>query len=328
MPDLVAIFGETGDISQKQHSFPKKDMPQSLTDLLASVERLANAGKLSRLLRNPFRYARAVAFNKLVYAKSGRRLKTSARLFWGSKMAIALPASTDIYLTGGKSHPSEIRLARFMIGNLKQGDHFLDIGAHYGYFTLLARELVGGNGKIISFEPSSESFELLSENVRDIANISARQMAVSHANADLVFYEFPNQYSEYNTTDIAQFEKESWFDRSLLREVHVPATTIDEITDASFTPAMIKIDVEGGELDVIKGGQHFLTAARPVIAMEYLEPKRGNANHKQALALLMQLGYHPCIINHAGKLESCADADAYLERNKLESDNIVMVKEA
>lgn len=75
-------------------------------------------------------------------------------------MNIALPASTDIYLTGGKSHDSEIRLAKFLIKNLNQGDNFVDIGAHYGYFTLLGAHLVGKGGRVF-FEPGKSTYSLL-----------------------------------------------------------------------------------------------------------------------------------------------------------------------
>lgn len=302
-------------------------MKQELLTKIAAVESIAKASPLRRLLRNPFRYGKALGFNRLIYPRQGRKFAVTAVLFWGKKMQVALPASTDIYLTGGKSHPSEIRLAKFLIQHLNEGDHFLDIGAHYGYFTLLANELVGARGRIVSCEPATESFQILQRNAAPFTSIRVVKKAVSDVNGDMVFYEFPNQYSEYNALDVAQFKEEAWFREARPVEVKVPSTTIDDICrNESLRPAMIKIDVEGGELSAIRGGMELLNNSAPTIAMEYLEPKRNNTPHQEATAVLKSLGYHTYIINDKGALEPLSDIDDYLVRQNLESDNVIFRK--
>jgi FkbM family methyltransferase len=303
-------------------------MSKSLIEEIRKVEQIGGASKIARLLRNPVKYLTAIGYNRFVYAWTGRKMITTAILFYGKKMVVGLPASTDIYLTGGKSHASEIRLAKFMILNLKEGDYFLDIGAHYGYFSMLALELIGDSGKVLSFEPASESFELLQHNVSVHANAITIQKAVSDVNGSLVFYEFPNQYSEYNSADISQFEQEEWFKQARPRKVEVPSTTINEIVKSMrFKPTMIKIDVEGGELGVMRGGLNYLATSAPIVAMEYLEPKRNNESHKAAVAMLRSNGYKTMLIDEAGKLRPVDNIDSYLESNGLESDNVVFVKD-
>ena len=49
---------------------------------------------------------------------------------------------------------------------LKKGDVFVDVGAHIGYFTLLASKIVGPVGRVYAFEPNTNNFKLLQKNVK------------------------------------------------------------------------------------------------------------------------------------------------------------------
>ncbi len=300
----------------------------NLLKSLQSVEKIALSSKIMRLWNNPYKYLLAMFHRKLVYPKTKKEKIVNTKLFYGRNMTIALPASTDIYLTGGKSHPSEIRLAKFIIRNLNNSNHFLDIGAHFGYFTLIASELVGENGIVLSFEPTGKSYELLQENIAGLRNIITQQKAISNSLEPIIFYEFPNLYSEYNTSDITQFESKKWINNFKPTKVEVETTTIDTITkDGKFNPQIIKIDVEGAEYNVISGGLTFFKNYKPIIVMEYLEPKRKNETHKKALDLLSSLGYNSYIIKNDGTIEPITKIDNYLNAEKLDSDNIVFKKE-
>jgi FkbM family methyltransferase len=301
----------------------KERMLQQLT----GVERLAQTTRLGRLLHHPFRYLAAIIFKDFIYPRTKKEKKKKARLFYGRMMTVILPAATDIYLTGGKSHDSEIRLARFLVRSLKEGDHFLDIGAHYGYFSLIAAELTGDAGQVMALEPASKSGAILRENCRDLGNITLVAKAISDQVGEISFYEFPNLFSEYNSINVDQFRDEKWFADFNPVKTTVATTTVNEITADGFNPAVIKIDVEGAELKVVTGGLDFLRSHSPVIAMEYLSPARGNTEHRQALALLREAGYHTFIIDKEGELLETADVEQHLERNGLESDNIIFKKQ-
>ncbi len=107
----------------------------------------------------------------------------------------------------------------------------------------------------------------------------------------------------------------------------VEATTIDDIAkDYAFTPKIIKIDVEGGEYNVLKGRLRLLQQHNPVIVMEHLEAGRHNEKHQQAVNLMRQTGYKSYIITADGSLEEIVDINAYLTGNKMESDNIIFRK--
>ncbi len=301
-------------------------LQETMLEQLKEVERLAHTTRTGRLLHHPFRYLSAILFKDFIYPRTKKEKEKKTRLFNGSTMTVLLPSATDIYLTGGKSHDSEIRLARFLIRNVAAGSHFLDIGAHYGYFSLIASELTGAKGKVLALEPAQKSGAVLQQNCRGRSNITIVPKAISDQAGEITFYEFPNLFSEYNAINVDQFRDEKWFADFNPVKTTVPATTVNEITSGDFKPTMIKIDVEGAELKVIEGGMDFFRNHSPVIAMEYLAPARGNTEHRKALELLRQTGYRTYILDQEGVLQSTADIEQHLEKSGLESDNIIFKK--
>lgn len=293
---------------------------------MQKVEQLANAGKLSRLLHHPARYLYAMILSKMLYPLTHKGSLNEAPLFFGGSMKVLLPAATDIYLTGGKTHSSEIRLARYMIKNLKPGDSFLDIGAHFGYFTLLADSLVGDTGKVYAIEPARETFAILKENVGGHVNIRIFHNAVSDRNEGVSFYEFPVLYSEYNTLEPDKFLKEGWAKKYNPQKTEVQAVTIDGFLQVNdFTPAMIKIDVEGAEVQAVSGGKKTWTEISPVLVMEFLD-EGYSGTYTTAASVMYSCGYKSFIINEDGTLIETGDILAYMRSHDMASENIVFKK--
>lgn len=300
---------------------------EELFTSLDQVEKIASVSKIRRMFSNPSKYLRAILYRELVYKRTKKEKEVQAKTFFGSKMHLLLPSSTDIYLTGGKSHDSEIRLAKFLINNLQQTNTFFDVGAHYGYFSLLASSLVGQNGQVISFEASPKTFRILKKNNASCKNCKSHNVAVSDSTSNLVFYEFPNLYSEYNTLDVEQFKNESWFSASRPTETKVESITLDQfIKQEQIKPNIIKIDVEGAEFQVINGFKDYLEVNSPFLVMEYLSDLRGNEAHIDAEALLRSMGYDAFIIDRYGELKKIQEISSYLSLNEMESDNIVFKK--
>ena len=296
----------------------------SLSDKFREVELLANGSILTRIRKLPLKYGLVQVFNKLLYPvwKSGLTLKT--KTFFDKDLFVTLPASTDIFLTGGKSHPSELRLTKFMLNHLRHGDCFIDVGAHVGYFTLLASEIVGPNGKVISFEPSNNIFTLLKRNTNSSANIQLYNNAVSDVEQTIEFYEFPIKYSEYNALDIDQYKGYNWFQKFKPVAIRLNAVTLDSVIEReAVSPAMIKIDVEGAEFKVLLGGGKFLNIFDGYIIMEYLLSDRGNAGHRRAVEYLLSKEYESYSIMSNGAIEKIPSVEDYMTGNRMESDNIV-----
>lgn len=295
---------------------------------LQQVKELAQGSKLSRLLRAPFKYTFGMIFFKAIYPLTKRGMMVKARTFFGQNLELLLPAGMDIYLTGGKSHDSEIRLAQLLINRLKPGDQFLDVGAHLGYFSSLAAHLVGQEGKVVAFEASPNTFAYLSKNLQGSPQSQCFNLAVAAQSGTLSFYEFPILYSEYNTLELQQFEGQAWFLKNPPRPVNVPSIALDDfIAQQQLNPRIIKIDVEGAEDQVLQGMQHFLSNHSDcAIVMEYLGSQRHNNAHQNAIKLLERLGYQSFMIGQNGQLEPVADLNAHFVEKQLESDNVVFQK--
>lgn len=101
------------------------NLGKGLLGKLNDIEVFAQTTKVDRLFRKPFRYGYAIAFKSFIYPFTHKEILKKCKLFNGREINVFLPASTDIFLTGGKSHTSEIRLARFLIHQLKEGGYFL-----------------------------------------------------------------------------------------------------------------------------------------------------------------------------------------------------------
>lgn len=309
----------------------------SFSDLeihLKIVEYKAKSSKIGRFLDAPWRYASSQLHRTIVFPFTKKGILRQAQTFTGYPLSILLPAGLDIYLTGGKTHDSEIRLARFMIQycehlgtvfNKQRTFTFVDIGAHVGYFSLLAAVLIKNQGRVFSFEAAKGTFDLLEKNLKPHANTKTFHNAVTDVETDLTFYEFPVLYSEYNTLHAKQFENESWYQRFKPEATMVKGITLDHIFEEfALKNPLIKIDTEGAEAQVIKGGIKALSAQTPVIVMEFLT--KNNEPHKEAFKILNALNYEAHFIKPNGSISLLSDIDNYFKINGLDSDNFVFIK--
>ena len=305
---------------------------QELEKNLNKVEQLAVANKFQRLLHHPLRYVSAQFFRTITFPLTKKGTLRTAQTFMNYPLSILLPSGMDIYLTGGKAHDSEIRLARFLIHFFNNNAHnkdisFVDIGAHVGYFSLLASFLIGENARVYAFEAAKGTFDLLKKNLKNRSNIQVFHNALTDSEMDLTFYEFPVLYSEYNTLHIAQFENEKWFKKFQPLKNTVKGMTLDTVFEKfTLKNAVIKIDTEGAEAQVIAGAKAVLAHQNPIIIMEFLTDKNKNEGHHQAFKMLTESGFSVYFIEKNGELIVLNDIEIYFSNKKLESDNFVFMK--
>jgi FkbM family methyltransferase len=291
---------------------------------LAEAERLASASKWQRLLARPARYLYAIGFRELLYRLSPKERLTYVTTFFGQSMQVALPAGTDIYLLGAKSHGSEIRLARFMINRLNAGDIFVDVGAHFGYFSLLAAHVVGSTGQVKAVEAARSNHMIAQRNLHGLPQCELFHLAVNASGEAVQFHEFDALHSEYNSMHAEQFEGEAWYQQQDHRRYEVPGLRLaDLLEELPAAPQLIKIDVEGAEKEVVAGAQPFLQNQRSTVVMEYLSETRGNASHRSAYEQLLKMGYHCYAIAPSGELAHVPAPEEHLRKQGLDSDNFV-----
>ncbi len=302
-------------------------MLSKLEQKLEKIERLARGSVLDRLLNDPLRYVKAIGYWRLVYPLTKRGRFAQASTFFGAKMQVVLPSATEIFLFGAKTHDSEIRLARFLLKNLKPGDTFCDVGAHFGYFSLLASQLVGEKGKVLAFEASRSTFGILQKNAAPFANIMPLHRAASDVDKVLVFNEFPALYSEYNSLVLPEIKNATWIKNNPSQPIEVTGVRLEDFfAEGKANPDIIKIDVEGAEPKVLQGTAHFLQDNSPLVVMEYLLSNSQNEAHREAVAFAQGIGYQVFRIGDDGGLSPCGNIEATMSKLGLDSDNIVLRK--
>jgi FkbM family methyltransferase len=302
---------------------------EQILEGIAKAERLANGAKWQRALHDPSRYLQAQWHHKVEYPRTHRGWQVSTATVFGEDMEVILPAGMDIYLLGAKGHSSELRLAKLLCKTLLPGQTFVDVGAHFGFFSGLAAKLVGGQGKVIACEAAPQTFSVLRQNLEAFSQATAHHLAIAAEPGKLTFTEFPVEYSEFNTLRPAQFDNAEWLEHNQPQQVEVEAMPLDDLLADEAEVNFIKIDVEGAEDIVIAGMKRLLERARPpVICMEYLTAARDNSAHLEAIAMLEQAGMHAHEISGDGELlpASLADIDDHLRRQKEDSDNVVFVR--
>jgi FkbM family methyltransferase len=124
----------------------------------------------------------------------------------------------------------------------------IDIGAHVGYFSLLAAKLVGHTGKVYSFEPEPGNHAVLLKNIdaNGYDNIVATQMAVSDRTGNLTLYITALDSGRHSVYHHGLPERGS---------VTVESTSLDSFLESEGWPTvdLIKVDVEGAEVAVLDG---------------------------------------------------------------------------
>jgi FkbM family methyltransferase len=157
-----------------------------------------------------------------------------------------------------------------------EGGVVFDIGAHVGFYTLLASVLVGASGKVIAFEPAPRNVRYLQAHLRlnHVSNVELIQAAVSDRIGVASFDESPA-----SSTGHLAAGGSLW----------VKTVTIDQLVSAGEVPAptCIKIDAEGAEALVLQGGKSVLSGLRPPILLA----THGSEVHRECCRLLRSLGY-------------------------------------
>ncbi|MFQ5447433.1 MAG: FkbM family methyltransferase [Saprospiraceae bacterium] len=298
---------------------------RQLQQRLDTIEKAARGGRAGRFLRAPLRYTTAIGYWRLIYPLRKKGQFAHARTFFGTGMEVVLPSATEIFLFGAKTHDSEIRLTRFMLNSLQSGAIFADVGAHFGYFSLLASQLVGLEGQVYSFEASRSTFSVLEKNTAPHANITSLHRAATDCDALLTFHEFPVLFSEYNSLVMPDVANSAWLRRNPSRSIEVQGLRLDNyFLEKKEIPGLVKIDVEGAEPQVLRGMEALLTRHAPTLIMEYLTDSSQRETHREAVAFARDLGYAQYAIDKNGNLQPCADIEAAMRTAGLNSDNIVL----
>ncbi len=185
---------------------------------------------------------------------------------------------------------------------VRPGMTVLDVGGNLGLYTLLLSRLVGPTGRVVTFEPDSDLFALLEHNCRinGCSNIEAHNLALGRRRDRLVLHRLILNSGDntLGTGGSHLFRRQSVTD----------VVALDDFLP-DLRPDLVKIDVQGWEIEVLRGMERTL-AARPAPAL-YLEYwpegfRRAGYTSKDLTDFLAARGYRL----HLADDDTPLDADA------------------
>lgn len=168
------------------------------------------------------------------------------------------------------------RAKRKVFSNVvRPGDVVFDVGANVGSYTILASVLVGAKGYVVAFEPAPLNVTYLREHVRlnNLTNVQVVESAIARESGTVRFYLDPDRVKgrimEHGTST-------------------VKAMSIDGAVSLLMRkPNCIKIDVEGAEVDVLRGAEETLRTIRPALFIA----THGSVQDAECRQLLRDAGY-------------------------------------
>jgi FkbM family methyltransferase len=267
-----------------------------LLSKLAAARELQYRPRPVRWMARP----RALVVNhvaRLAWKRLGLTIPATATTFFGGRMRVHLPesVSSQLYLDGA----FEFDLTETFLRLVRPGWVVFDVGAHLGYYTLLAARLVGPAGQVHAFEPTPTTHGLLAVNTRNHQNVRlVDQAAWSHATT-LSFQDFGVSNSAFNSA----FAPRSTSLATKQPILHmVRAVSLDDYcAEAGVVPNLVKIDAESAESHVLAGMSRLMTETPPFITIEVGdEVPTGTPSSRELLDSVMERGYTPVRATNEG----------------------------
>lgn len=192
--------------------------------------------------------------------------------------------------------------SRLFASVLKPGDTFIDIGAHVGYFSMLAAAIVGPQGEVIAFEPSPDNYRQLVEHValNGFTNVLPFHLALGDREHVAALHLNSDNDGGHALWDVGVHQDNH---KSRANPVAHPAfvTRLDRVLAGRPMRSVkaIKIDVEGSEVLALRGAAE--TIARYQVPFIVAEVNRTGlelmgTSENELRALMAGLGYDAWII--------------------------------
>lgn len=197
-----------------------------------------------------------------------------------------------------EAHRYEQSERQVLWSHLKQGATFIDVGAHIGFYTLLAAKRVGRQGRVFAFEPDPVTYARLIRNVKANPELASRIHLFERAASD--------------SEGVAQLYRSTAWNmggNTLAEAEGAPATSVETTTldhiflQEAFDPrcTVVKIDVEGHEIKVLRGFHKTLSRKdKPILVVEAADQhlRRAGASSEHLVKELKSLGYQLFEIRH------------------------------
>ena len=198
----------------------------------------------------------------------------------GKKWVRFMRTHNDSYIRGDYEPTVQSAIKKF----LRPGMTFYDVGANAGFFTLLGAARVGPKGNVVSFEPHPTTATQLRKqiSVNYLTNVEVIEAAICDKIGTAEFSDDTVAVMASLTTSASGH-----------RTIRVKTETLDSIVANRSPPDLLKIDIEGAEIEALRGAPKLIAEKRPVLLVEV---------HSQEIAaqydsLMKEFGYKTSAIN-------------------------------
>ncbi len=188
--------------------------------------------------------------------------RAALRMLSGSRGFTARIAGVPLQLHGDfatqRWETIEVETYRAFVEAIAPGAVVVDVGAHIGTYTMLAAGKVGADGHVIAYEPCAETRRYLLAHLawnQVAARVTVREVCCGAEPGTATFFFRDGAEGMNSLVPTEGFES-----------APMPVVRLDdEIRELGVVPAVIKIDVEGAEFDVLKGAEGTLRSAHPTL---------------------------------------------------------------
>lgn len=240
-----------------------------------------------RILKSAYRLSGRLSATSLGDLNAFRILRRRARssvlrLLSRDNVMLARVDGHELYIHASRVsvalyllRPYEPFTAQLFRDVIRPGATVLDIGAQYGYFSLVAARQVGPKGRVYAFEPVPANFELLQRNIRksgygDIIRPVPKAVGEEHGARTIFLYEESGLHGMHRHPHAA-----------VRQTISVECVTIDEFLNGQPVD-VIKMDIEGAEPFALQGMEHTIAKNGGLVLFAELAP-----------VLLLQAGRTP-----------------------------------
>lgn len=289
------------------------DIEQLITSLELCVEK--NKGTpIERVLRSPLRLPWSKLMEKSCQM-SHKTMTLKATTFWGDEMNVVFPELVSCFLY--RYGYFEADLSKIVMTYVKPGHTFFDIGTHFGYYSMLASELVGKDGQVHSFEPTAETYKIVKSNVDSKSNVTLNNLAGWSEETIIRFKDYGTEYSAFNSLYGAKLD-DSVIGKVKPKEYDVKTISIDKyVANTGARPDFIKIDAENAEFDILKGMENTLRDIRPKITIEVGDVNEGEFKDSNASVRFLLDHNYKAFEFRDGRLQEHTPVERYKYSNIL-----------
>lgn len=210
-------------------------------------------------------------------------------------------------------------ILHYLGSTLNKGDCFVDVGANIGLMSVYASKLVGKEGKVLSFEAMPSTSELFLENIEinKLENIVVNNFALGSYEGKTKIYD-NWQVNRGGASLVVKTAESNSFEIDIYR--------LDTVFQKELIPRVIKIDVEGFELEVLKGAVETITKFHPILIIELSENRKNvHDSSLEIIDFIKTLGNYRFYKLKGGKERKSKCIEIRIPEDLPDHDNIICI---